>query len=142
MGMRQRIARGAGAMLQEALLPMRTRAARAIGLASTSPPQKSQSARSGGSSVSPQGRSARSGGSTVSPQGQSARSGGPTDSTARPETRKKDAPGKKWICGPDFLDRRFTHDLSYHLKLVRVLPGRRISRPHTGRSSLLHLSKP
>ena len=40
MDMRQRIARGAGAMLQEALLPMRTRAARALGRASTPSPQK------------------------------------------------------------------------------------------------------
>ena len=38
--MHQRIARGAGAMLQEALLPMRTRAARALGQASAPSPQK------------------------------------------------------------------------------------------------------
>ena len=113
--MRQRIARGAGAMLQEALLPMRTRAARALGRASTPSPQKPERSVWRPDRIPHRARALGLAARPIPQHGQ-----------------KKKRLREKYGFVVDFFDRRSHPDMNIIscalCGKVRVLPGRRDAR--------------
>ena len=113
--MHQRIARGAGAMLQEALLPMRTRAARALGQASAPSPQKPERSVWRPDRIPHRARALGLAARPIPQHGQ-----------------KKKRLREKYGFVVDFFDRRSHPDMNIIscalCGKVRVLPGRRDAR--------------
>ena len=127
--MHQRIARGAGAMLQEALLPMRTRAARALGQASAPSPQKPERSVWRPDRIP---HRARALGLAARPFPHRARALGLAARPIPQHGQKKKRPREEYGFVVDFFDRRSHPDMNIIscalCGKVRVLPGRRDAR--------------